>query len=307
MTLKMEDIMRIFRQFINILKESLKGIIRNFGMATASTISIGAMLTLFGIVLLLLLNINSAVYNLGQELDKVVVFIRDEAPAADINNLIAKLSKDERVTQVQYISKEKAVEKFKERLGDKAYVMDSLPPDALPASLIVSLNDLTIASEVAREMTGHNIVERADYQYELIEQMYKFENMVKYVGAAIVLALVFVSVLIIHNTIRIAVSNRSHEINIMKYIGATDSYIRSPFLIEGIIFGLVGAALAFFIVHHLYSFYYAGHNAQITNIIEVGLVSPTIIGKHISIIFACIGAGIGYLGSLVSTERHLNV
>ena len=97
----------------------------------------------------------------------------------DINNLIAKLSKDERVTQVQYISKEKAVEKFKERLGDKAYVMDSLPPDALPASLIVSLNDLTIASEVAREMTGHNIVERADYQYELIEQMYKFENMVK--------------------------------------------------------------------------------------------------------------------------------
>ena len=61
----------------------------------------------------------------------------------------------------------------------------------------------------------------------------------------IVLALVFVSVLIIHNTIRIAVSNRSHEINIMKYIGATDSYIRSPFLIEGIIFGLVGAALAF--------------------------------------------------------------
>lgn len=299
--------MRIFRQFINILKESLKGIVRNFGMAAASTVSIAAMLTLFGIILLLLLNINSAVYNLGQELDKVVVFIEDEAPAADINALIAKLSKDERVTQVQYISKEKAIEKFKERLGDKAYVMDSLPSDALPASLIVSLNDLNIASDVAREVKDDKVVERVDYQYELIEQMYKFENTVKYVGAAIVLALVFVSVLIIHNTIRIAVSNRSHEINIMKYIGATDSYIRSPFLIEGIIFGLVGALLAFFIVHYIYNFYYIGHNAQISGIIDVGLVNPRVISRHISIIFVCIGVGIGYLGSLVSTERHLNV
>lgn len=299
--------MKLFRQLINILKESVKGLARNFGMATASTISIGAMLTLFGIVFLLLLNINSAVYNLGQELDKVVVYIKDDATVADINNLINEISNNEKVVQVQYTSKEKALENFKERLGDKGYLMDALTENTLPASLMVSLNDLGSASNISKEIAKNEIVERADYQYELIEKMLSFENTIKYAGALIVLILLFVSILIIHNTIRIAVANRSHEINIMKYIGATDFYIRSPFLIEGIIFGLVGAIIAFLIVHNGYGFYYAQYNAQLSNLIDTGLVNPSTIAKHIAAIFVCIGVGIGYLGSLVSTQRHLNV
>lgn len=299
--------MKRFRQFINILKESIKGLSRNFGMATASTISIGAMLTLFGVVFLLLLNINSAVYNLGQELDKVVVYIKDEATVAEVNQLIDEISKDKRVVQVQYTSKEKALENFKERLGDKGSVIDALPPDTLPASIMISLNDLSAASDVAKSVKNNKIVEKSDYQYELIEKMISFENTIKFVGATVVLILIFVSILIIHNTIRIAVANRSHEINIMKYVGASNFYIRSPFLIEGIIFGLIGAIVAFLVVHNVYNFYYIKHNAQISNLIDVGLVNPSSIAKHIAIIFACIGIGIGYLGSLVSTERHLNV
>lgn len=305
--LKKEDILRRFRQFLNILKESFKGLARNLGMATASMISIGAMLTLFGVVFLLLININSAVYNLGQELDKVVVYIKDDATTQQIDSLMNEIIKNEKVREVQFTSKEKALENFKERLGEKGYLIDALNENTLPASLMVSLNDLSSAPEMAKEFAQNEIVERADYQYELIEKMLSFENTIKYAGAAIVLVLFLVSILIIHNTIRIAVANRSHEINIMKYIGASDFYIRSPFLIEGIIFGLVGAAVAFFIVIYGYSFYYNKHNIQLTNLLEIGLINPDLLVSHIAVIFACIGVGIGYLGSLVSTKRHLNV
>ncbi|WBW49511.1 permease-like cell division protein FtsX [Peptoniphilus equinus] len=299
--------MRWFRQLLNILKDTFKGIFRYFGMSAASVASIGAMLTLFGVVLLLVLNINNAVYSLGQELDKVVIWIQDGSKAEDVNQLIGELSKDSRVRSVQYTSKERAIEKFRDQLADKGYLMDSVSSDVLPASLTVSLNDAKAASDIAEQVQGKPVVERTDYHYELIQKMQDYEKSIKYVGAAVVIVLLFVSVLIIHNTILITVSNRSHEIEIMKYIGATDSYIKSPFLLEGIIFGIIGAVAAFFLVTGVYSYYYGSHNVDFTMLLERGLVEPQIIKRHLLVIFVCIGSGIGFLGSLVSTERHLNV
>ncbi|RVU55126.1 permease-like cell division protein FtsX [Anaerosphaera multitolerans] len=299
--------MRIIRQAVNILKESFKGLRRNMTMALASTVSVAAMLTLFGFVFLLILNINSAVYHLGGELDKVVVYLKDDLSTEGINELIDDIGKDERVKQIQYTSKEKALEDFKEGFGEKAYILESLPENTLPASLVVTLKDLSYAGEIAQEVKSNQGVERVDYHYELVQKMMVFEKGVKYIGYAIVLILLLVSVLIIHNTIKIAVSNRQREINIMKYVGATNSYIRGPFLIEGIIFGLFGAVLAFFIVYYGYIFLYDKISIQIQNLFGMGISTPDEIRNNLSVIFLCIGSGIGYLGSLVSTERFLDV
>lgn len=299
--------MRKTRQFLNILKESFKNLWRNKGMGFASTISIAAMLTLFGFVLLLILNINTSVYQLGLELDKVVIYLKDDIIPQDINNLIKDMEKDERVKEIRYVSKEDALQEFKENFGDKSYILDTIEKNTLPASLTVSLKDLSYAKNFSESIKDKTGIERVDYHYDLISKMIIFEKGIKYVGFGIVLILLFVSILIIHNTIRITVTNRRREINIMKYIGATNAYIRGPFLVEGIIFGIVGAFIATIIVYFSYSYVFGRTNAQVQNIFGMNITQPEIIKMNISIIFACIGIGIGYLGSLISTKRFLDV
>lgn len=299
--------MKKIRQALSIMKESLKNLWRNKGMGFASTISIAAMLTLFGFVLLLIVNINTSVYKLGTTLDKVVVYLDDNISPKEVNQLIKEMESDNKVKEVRYISKEEALNDFKENLGDKSDILDTLEKDILPASLTVSLKDLKFTKEFGDKYKNVNGIQRVDYHYDLISKMMVFEKGIKYVGFAIVLVLLFVSILIIHNTIKITVANRRREINIMKYIGATNSYIRGPFLIEGIIFGIVGALIATVIVYYGYSYVYIRTNTQMQNNFGMNITSPDIIKFNIAVIFACIGVGIGYFGSLISTKRFLDV
>ncbi|WP_036728379.1 MULTISPECIES: permease-like cell division protein FtsX [Peptoniphilus] len=299
--------MRAIRRFLNILKESIKGISRNFAMSIASIVSIAAMLTLFGFIFILILNINSSVYHLGHKLDKVIVYLKEDIEPSTVNKLIDQIGNDDRVMQVQYTSKEQALEDFKERFGDKKYILDSIPENTLPASLVISLKDLSYSKDVVNTIKTNKFIERVDYHYDLIEKMMTFEKGVKYIGSAVVIALIFVAVLIIHNTIKIAVANRKREIYIMKYVGATNFYIRGPFLIEGIIFGIIGALIALLIVYFAYEYSYIRVNQYIENLFGTSIATPQSISKNISIIFLCIGVGIGYLGSLMSTKRFLDV
>ena len=297
--------MKILRQIINIFKESLKGIWRNFAMSLASIISIAAMLTLFGVVFVLILNINGSVYHLGNELDKVIVYLKDKSSAKDVNALIDEIADNEKVRYIEYISQYKALEDFKKGFKENANILDTLPADTLPASLVIELNDLSYAKELKALIKDNGVVERVDYHYEILEKMQTFERGVKYVGSMIVCVLFFVSILIIYKTIKIAVTNRRREIYIMKYVGATRFYIRSPFLLEGIIFGVIGAVVSFFIVNRIYEFYYLKVNTLIMNMFNMNISTPTSIRESILIIFLCIGGGIGYIGSLLSTNRFL--
>ncbi|MBP2025966.1 permease-like cell division protein FtsX [Peptoniphilus stercorisuis] len=299
--------MKKIRQSLNLLKETFKNLWRNKAMGFASIISIAAMLSLFGFVLLLVININTSVYQLGNELDKVVIYLKDETKPQNVNNLIADISKDDRVKDVKYTSKDDALNEFKENFGDKAYILDVIEENTLPASLTISLKDLSYTKDFADGYKDKDEIERVDYHYDLISKMIIFEKGIKYVGFAIVIILLFVSILIINNTIKITVANRRREINIMKYIGATNAYIRGPFLLEGIVFGIIGAIIATFVVYYGYSFVFEKANEQFQNIFGMNITSPDVIKTNISIIFACIGIGIGYLGSLVSTKRFLDV
>lgn len=298
--------MKIIRQIINVIKEAFLGIFRNSGMSLISIVSIGSMLTLFGFVFILVLGINSTVYRLGDELDKVVVYLEDNVSADQVNDLIDVLANDKRVKEVNYTSKQEALEIFKESFGENSDILNSVEEDTLPASLDISLKDLSYSKEIAGMLEGREEIEKIDYHYDLINKMINIEKGVKYIGYAIVFVLFLVSVVIIHNTVKIGVSNRQREINIMKYVGASDLYIRSPFLIEGIIFGILGALIAFAIVYNVYCYYYGRVDGFIQNY-GINLLDPKSIYQNVSVIFLCIGIGVGYLGSLLSTGRFLDV
>ena len=298
--------MKIIRQMINVIKEAFLGIFRNSGMSLISIVSISSMLTLFGFVFILVLGINSTVYRLGNELDKVVVYLEDNVSADLVNSLIDVLANDKRVKEVNYTSKQEALEIFKESFGENSDILDSVEEDTLPASLDISLKDLSYSKEIAGMLEGREEIEKIDYHYDLINKMINIEKGVKYIGYAIVFVLFLVSVVIIHNTVKIGVSNRQREINIMKYVGASDLYIRSPFLIEGIMFGIIGALIAFVIVYNIYCYYYGKVDSYIQNY-GINLLDPISIYQNVSVIFLCIGIGVGYLGSLLSTGRFLDV
>lgn len=298
--------MKIIRQIINVIKEAFLGIFRNSGMSLISIVSISSMLTLFGFVFILVLGINSTVYRLGNELDKVVVYLEDNVSADQVNSLIDVLANDKRVKEVNYTSKQEALEIFKESFGENSDILDSVEEDTLPASLDISLKDLSYSKEIAGMLEGREEIEKIDYHYDLINKMINIEKSVKYIGYAIVFVLFLVSVVIIHNTVKIGVSNRQREINIMKYVGASDLYIRSPFLIEGIMFGIIGALIAFVIVYNIYCYYYGKVDSYIQNY-GINLLDPRSIYQNVSVIFLCIGIGVGYLGSLLSTGRFLDV
>ena len=300
--------MRLVRRSINICKEALKSLWRNKTMAFTSTISIASMLTLFGIVLLLVLNLNAIVYQTGEKLDKLVFYLNDDAPVSDVNNFINELSKDERVKKLEYVSREQALEEFKKGFGKDVAVLENMPGgNPLPASIIVEMKELSEGLNVKNKFKDLSIVEDVEYQYDFISKMMKFEKGVKYVGIAIVAILFLVSILIMHNTIKIAISNRENEISIMRYIGATNSYIRGPFLIEGILFGIFGAIIAGLLTLNFYSYLFERINPELFRITNTDLVSVGLVKMDLLIIYLCIGIGIGYIGSLFSTKRFLDV
>ncbi len=300
--------MKIIRQFFNVVKESFSGLWRNKTMSFTSIISIAAMLTLFGVVMLMIVNLNGFAYQTGEKLDKVVFFLKDEASPSDVNDFIDELHSNNKVKKVSYVSRDEALKEFKESFGDNSKILENIPGgNPLPASVTVEMKKLSYGKEIEDKYKDLPIVEDHNYYYDFVTQMIKVQNGVKYVGAGIVLILVLVSVLIIHNTIKIAISNRRKEINIMKYVGATNTYIRGPFLINGIIFGVVGALIAGFITMKLYEILYDRLNPQLYDITHVDLVSALAIRADLFIIFLCIGVGIGFFGSLFSTKKFLDV
>lgn len=277
-------------------------------MSFTSIISIAAMLTLFGVVMLMIVNLNGFAYQTGEKLDKVVFFLKDEASPSDVNDFIDELHNNNKVKKVSYVSRDEALKEFKESFGDNSKILENIPGgNPLPASVTVEMKKLSYGKEIEDKYKDLPIVEDHNYYYDFVTQMIKVQNGVKYVGAGIVLILVLVSVLIIHNTIKIAISNRRKEINIMKYVGATNTYIRGPFLINGIIFGVVGALIAGFITMKLYEILYDRLNPQLYDITHVDLVSALAIRTDLFIIFLCIGVGIGFFGSLFSTKKFLDV
>lgn len=300
--------MKAIRQFSNLIREAFSSLWRNKTMSFTSVISITAMLTLFGIVMLMILNLNGVVFQTGEKLDKVVFFLKDDADPSSVNAFIDELDGNKKVKKVVYVSREEALEEFKAGFGEDSTILENIPGgNPLPASITVEMKELSYGKEIEDKYKDLSIVEDHNYYYDFVTQMMKLQNGVKYVGAAIVLILVLISILIIHNTIKIAISNKEKEINIMKYVGATNTYIRGPFLINGIIFGILGALLSGFLTLRLYGIIFDRLNPQLNDITGVDMISALSIRSDLYIIFLCIGVGIGFFGSLFSTKKFLDV
>ena len=192
-------------------------------------------------------------------------------------------------------------------MGDEGYLLEGLEENPLPHTLILKLKDIEYAEDVVKSIENLEGIEEIQYNYDIMEKLVLFTNYIRTGGLAIVLILILVSIFIISNTIKLTVTARKREINIMKYVGATNGYIRGPFVIEGVVFGLIGAIISILAVNYGYNYFFNAASDKLYVLFTVYLVPPKALMQDIVIIFTAIGAGIGALGSLVSMKRFLNV
>ena len=301
--------MRWIRQFGNNIKEAFQGIARNKGMSLLSVISIMAVLVLFGVVVLLVLNMTGIVNETEKKVDKVVVYLNDDANEDSIRAIIKKAEGTGYVKDVSYTTKAQAWQEFSKNmeLTNDAYFLEGMEENPLPASVTLQLSNIKQAKTVANTLQGMPGVYQVDYLNELIGKIVQINDWVRILGVAVVAILLIIAIVLIHNTIKSTIANRSQEIQIMKYIGASDGYIRRPLLIEGMVFGVVAGALALVLVYLGYKGMFGLFDEKLNVLMGLRLIRPTDMLKDMAIMFLCIGVGVGLIGSSLSLKRFLDV
>ena len=302
--------------FYNI-KQGFVQIFRNRGMSLASIFSIVAMLLILGLFFVITVNINLFTEVVKQDYDQVEVFLLDKTTKADAEQLMAEIKKQDGVSGVEYRSKDDALQILKQRWGESGYLLNSLGENPLPASILISVDSLDNAGALARYAGTLEGVDDIQYYQETVDKLTKITNFLQ-IGALVIMAfLVVVSVVVVSNTVKLTVFARAKEIRIMKYVGATNNFIRAPFVVEGIILGVISSLISIVLLGGLYVWL---KNGIIGNALQGWLKGFSNMSSgmekllqfdqmfsEIMVIFLAIGIGIGVFGSILSMKKYLKV
>lgn len=294
--------MNVIKHFIFDAVKSLK---RNKTLSIASMATVAAALFVFGIFIMGLLTINSGLDQMGSELQSKIV-LNDDISKEQDNQITEILQNIKGVTKVEYEDKLTALENTKKMLGEGSeQLLEGFEEEnPMPASYIVTVSEPGYISDITHQLQGLEGIEQVKDVREVANILQSIMNSVKYVGLAIFFVLFVVSLFLIGNTIKLTVFSRRREIGIMKQVGATDWFIRWPFIIEGIIIGLVGSLMAIVILFTGYSVLF---NKMVSTITIVRLIHPTYILTSMLGYFALAGIAIGIIGSVMSIRKFLNV
>ena len=293
-----------------IFKQAFKSMWRNRMMGFASIGSVTAVLVILGFILVVVLNVNNIALVAQETFDQIAVYILDHVEDEQIEEMGKAFTQIEGVMGVAYQTKDYALEKVKEDWGEDAFLLQDLRNNPLPNTYIVQLTDVSMSDEVIAQLETFEGVEKVRYYQDAVNTLIRISDFVKKIGTGIIIIILLISIFIISNTIKITVLNRQREIELMQYIGATNGYVRGPFMIEGIMLGLLGALVAILIIMFGYNYtmdYLAGRYLALLSGMSGYMVGVEMVINDLIIIFMTIGIGIGILGSLVSLKKFLSV
>lgn len=288
------------------IKQGFIQIFRNKGMSLASIFSILAMLMILGIFFLIAVNLNLFTEVVKQDYDQVEVFLLDDTTQEQAQNIMNEMEGYEGVSDVVYRSKDEALEIMKERWGESGYLLDSLGDNPLPASVLISVESIESAQSVSEYAGTLEGVEDVQFYQETVDKLTQITNFLQ-IGALIVMTfLIVVSVVVVSNTVKLTVFARAREIRIMKYVGATNWFIRGPFISEGIIIGLLAALVSTGLITLLYDRIVAGIGVEVMAIVSCPLIPVGYMAGNMLIIFIALGVSIGAWGSIISMRKFLD-
>lgn len=286
------------------IKEVYTSFKRNIWMTLASIFTVVLSLFILGFFSIVILNLNKMADTLESQV-QISVYLKDDLSQEEIDETKETLSKIEGLQDIKFITREEAMENFKERLGDQQFLLDALDDtNPLPDSFSLTVTSPQQVKTIADTATALDSVESASYSQDIINHLFNLTHLIRLIGVALIILLTGAAIFIISNTIRLTVFARRKEIAIMKYVGATDWFIRWPFLLEGIFLGFIGGGLATIFLYIVYN--------QVTQEIYEAMAFFPLIPQHpfidyISLAILVAGIIIGALGSTISLKRFLKV
>ena len=296
---------RNIRRFI---AEAFSGIFKNALMTIASLIVVTSCLLMLGVFFVVTLNVNSISEDVADAC-QVKAYITNEAQADGKQNEI-----EEQIRRISYTKEvvyENGVEAFKKiKKGmskEDRLSFSGLPDDLLNDAFNITVDDISNTEKITKALMKIDGIEKVESGDDIVSFINSVRHTVKNVSFWIILAFMFISIFIISNTVKLTVHNRRREINIMKYVGATDSYIKWPFIIEGIIVGIISAGIAYLVTSSVYTGLVSttSQNASVVSFIK--LLSFKEIWHIFALSHAGLGAVIGAIGSAMSVRKYLKV
>ena len=269
----------------------------------------GATMIIFGVFLILSENINHFVQEVESE-QGIQVFATDEATDEQIQQLGEEINQIEGVNTVEYVSKEEALDQMKEKFAENEDLLEGYEGEnnIFTASYVVTLTDLNLNTQVQQQISKLANVKKITNANEVIATLIDFANGVKIVTGVILILLVIISVFIIANTIKLTVHARRKEISIMKYVGATNGFIRWPFIVEGMIIGVIASAISILVIAIAYNFIAEQMvNSSFMKTVGISLVGFSEMFSSIIFVYMLLGVGIGAIGSIISMRKYLKV
>ena len=289
------------------LKQALNQISRNKGMSLASVFAITAMMLILGLFLVISVNINLFTKSIKEDYDTVELYLEDGLTKNEVQEVTKQVEDIGGVSSVKYRSKAEAMKVMKKRWGKNGYLLDSLGENPLPASLLVEVTDLESADNVNAEAKKIKGVESVRYYKQTVDRLAKVIHYIQVASILIMIFLFIISIVVVSNTIKLTVFARSREISIMKYIGATNWFIRGPFLLEGILIGVVAALVSAIFTFLAYARIVSSIGPKVAAILSTPMISAPKIALTLFVVFLALGVGIGALGSIISIRRFLKV
>lgn len=286
------------------LCETVTSLVRNRFMAVASILTVTLSMFILGAFLSAVLNINHMATYLESQVE-MTVYLKDGIKTDDVMAVGKQLKQLNGLKGISFTNKDQALANFRESMGDQAALLDSMNGNPLPASYKISFQSPDQLQDAVNLVKKYPQVDDVQYGQEIVEQLYRVAQFIRISGIILILFLAAAELFIISNTIRLTVFVRRREIQIMKYVGATNGFVRWPFLFEGMVIGFIGSGISAILLWLCYRMIQEEiHNAGLV-FIPLLAMYPFIV--HVAIFLLAAGIIIGALGSAISLRKYMKV
>jgi len=292
-----------------LIKKGVSSVWKNFIMSFASFSILLVSLLQVSITVLVYMNVNIIMKNI-EDTNEITIYVKDGVSEAQRSKIESILLSSDNLADVKFISKEQGLEEFKANMGEYAELLAYLDENPIPETFVARVKDLSKIKLTVTAVSSIDGIEQVKAPYDFAGALVNIKNTFSIIIAAILVTLVVVSVIVVSNTIRTSVFSRRNEISIMKYVGATDSFIKLPFFVEGTFIGILSGAAAWGLTGFIYDSIFSLFTDSLSlwemfgffNLIPFSSISPFVL-----LINCAAGALLGAGGTVISTGKYLKV
>lgn len=292
-----------------LVKKGISSVWKNLLMSFASFSILMVSLLLVGCSVLLMMNVNTIMKNI-ENTNEITIYLEEGITDKQLEHIRSVLDKNDDITEVTYHSKEQALEDFRNNMAEYSELLDYLDENPMPEAFLVRVGDLTKIRHVVDAINSIEGVEKTKAPYDFASVLIEIRNTFSLIAGAVLLALVVVSIVIVSNTIRTSVFARRNEISIMRYVGATSGFIKTPFFVEGMFIGILAGAASWGLTWLVYDSVTSLFSADLTLWQMFGFFGLIPFDDIMWIVLAvncCAGALLGAVGTVFSTGKYLKV